>query len=668
MVVFFVVGLLLHGLNLVLPALVRDSRRLNVAANLLNALALLCGLAFSLSALLVYQRAEYRFELPAAGSVLIGFDGLSLFFLATFQLLSLAGSLYAMGYLRPYIERGMSVRAHLWFLTLFIVAMQLVAIVHNALAFLIVWEFMAIGAYFSIVFDKDREEVRRGGFWYFVATHASVFLLYVCFLTLHDLTGSWNFEDFARYAAYDHHPGALAVVLLTGFAGFGIKAGFMPFHAWLPNAHSAAPTHVSGLLSAINIKAGIYGIARLMMILPAVNAAYGWGLLAVSLVSAVLGVWYALAQHDIKRLLAYHSVENIGIIGLGLSVAWLGRCYAMPELVVLGFAGALLHTLNHAIFKGLLFFGAGNVLMQTHTGDIEKMGGLARVIPLTAMMFLVGAISICGLPPFNGFVSDFLIYKSFFRAGTQMHDFGPLLVRDYAPLVMLFAAVGLAFMGGLAVACFTKLYGIVFLGANRSGAAPVGQSENAWSSAPLLGLAGLCAVIGIFPQTGLRLIAPALGELADGAQAPADWSAPLGQLQIVFALFLALVVAVYAVKFWLQGSIGVRVRETWGCGYAAVTPRMQYTASGFAEELVKLGRPMLSLAVHWKPLRDIVPAASEFSSHCHDRMENGWLAFNDALGRLLGAFRWIQSGNIRHYVVYLFGAILFYLLCALIWK
>ena len=658
MILLFIIGLLLHGLNLVLPALMRDSRRLNVAANLLNGVALLCGLAFSLSALLDYHRADYRLALPGTPSVLIAFDGLSLFFLFTFQLLSLAASLYAIGYLRPYIERGLSVRAHLWFFTLLIVAMQLVAIVHNALVFLVVWEFMAIGAYFSIVFDKDKEEVRRGGFWYFVATHASVLLLYICFLTLHELTGSWNFDDFARHAAYD--PKALAVVLLTGFAGFGIKAGFMPFHAWLPNAHSAAPTHVSGLLSAINIKAGIYGMARLMMILPALNAAYGWGLLAVSLVSAVLGVWYALAQHDIKRLLAYHSVENIGIIGLGLSVAWLGRCYALPELVVLGFAGALLHTLNHAIFKGLLFFGAGNVHLLAGTGNIEKMGGFARVIPLTSVTFLVGAISICGLPPFNGFVSEFIVYKSFFRAGTLLHG--------YAPLVMLVSAVGLAFMGGLAVACFTKLYGIVFLGANRSGIAPDQQSENGWSSAPLLGLAGLCAVIGIFPQTGLWLVAPALGEFDGAADAPAGWAEPLGQLQIVFALFLALAAVVYALKSWQQGRAGTRLRETWGCGYAAVTPRMQYTASGFAEELVKLGRPMLDLAVHWKPLRGIVPVASGFQSHCHDRMEDGWMTLNRLIGRWLGLFRWIQSGNIRHYVLYLFSAVFFYLLCALLWN
>ncbi len=657
MIALFIGSLLLHGLNFVTPAFVRDSRRLNVVANLINAVALLCGLFFSLSALLSYQRLEYQFELPAAGLVVIGFDGLSLFFLFTFQLLSLAASLYAIGYLRHYIERGLSVRAHLSFFTLLIVSMQLVAIAHNALVFLIVWEFMAIGAYFSIVFDKDKEEVRRGGFWYFVATHASVLLLYVCFLTLHELTGSWNFDDFARHAAYD--PKVLALVLLTGFAGFGIKAGFMPFHVWLPNAHPAAPAHVSGLLSAINIKAGIYGIARLMMILPALSAAYGWGLLAVSLVSAVLGVWYALAQHDIKKLLAYHSVENIGIIGLGLSVAWLGRRYALPELVVLGIAGALLHTLNHAIFKGLLFFGAGNVYLQAHGSDIERMGGLARVIPLTAVAFLVGAISICGLPPFNGFVSEFIIYKSFFR--------GSDLLRGYAPLALLFSAVGLAFMGGLAVACFTKLYGIVFLGENRSAAPANREKETLFSSIGLLGLAGLCAAIGIFPQTGLRLIAPALGEFPGNANAPAQWASPLGQFAFLFALFFALVAVVYAVKFGLQRRAGVRLRETWSCGYAAVTPRMQYTASGFAEELVKLGRPMLSLVINWRPLRDTLPATRAFHSHCHDRMENGWLAFHSGMGSFLGAFRWIQSGRIRHYVLYTFAAVLFYLLCALVW-
>jgi len=657
MIALFLVSLALHGLALLLPAFLRNDHRLSVVCNLVNAIAAGCGLGFSLSALLAYQRAEYSFDLPAVGRVPIGFDGLTLFFLFTFQLLSIAGSLYAIGYLRHYIERGHSVRGHLWFLTLFILALQLVLVVQNAIVFLVVWELMAIGAYFSIVFERDKEEVRRGGFWYLVATHASVLLLLVCFLVLREVTGSWSFDDFAHHTNYD--PKALALILLTGFAGFGIKAGFMPFHVWLPNAHPAAPAHVSGLLSAINIKAGIYGIARLMMMVPAQESAYGWGLLVVALISAVLGVWYALAQHEIKRLLAYHSVENIGIIGLGLSVAWLGRCYDLPELTVLGFAGALLHTLNHAVFKGLLFFGAGNVYLHAGSGNIETMGGFSRVIPLTALSFLVGAVSICGLPPFNGFVSEFVIYKSLFRASD--------LMRGYPPLILLFAVVGLAFMGGLALACFTKLYGIVFLGRNRSDSELRRQPEPGSSSVALLGLAGLCAFLGFFPALGLRLVAPALRDLREAARAPADWASPVSQLEIVFLLFLALTIVVCGAKLWIQNRIGVRLRETWGCGYPAVNPRMQYTASGFAEELVKLGAPMLRASTSWEPLRSIHPFARSFHSHCHDRLEDGCRLTLRALERLLASFRWIQSGNIRHYVLYLFAALAYYLLCALIW-
>lgn len=657
MIALFVIGLALHGLNLVLPILLRDNHRLNVACNVLNATAAGCGLCFSLSALLAYRPVEYAFELPAAGQVLVGFDGLSLFFLFTFQLLSIAGSLYAIGYLRHYIERGHSVRTHLWFFTLLILSLQLVVIVQNALVFLVIWELMALSAYFSIVYERQKEEVRRGGFWYLVATHTSMFFLVVSFLVLHEATGTWSFVDFARYTGYD--PKVLFVALLAGFAGFGIKAGFMPFHVWLPNAHPAAPAHVSALLSAINIKAGIYGIARLLVMLPASDPAYGWGMLVVALISAVFGVWYALAQHEIKRLLAYHSVENIGIIGLGLSIAWLGRCYNQPELVMLGFAGALLHTLNHAIFKGLLFFGAGNVYTQAGGGHIETMGGFARVIPLTAVTFLVGAVSICGLPPFNGFVSEFIIYKSLFRASD--------LLRGYAPLALLFAAVGLAFMGGLAVACFTKLYGIVFLGRNRSGMALGRQYEPASSSATLVGLACLCTIAGFIPATGMYLVAPALRDLPEVGTVPIDWASPLNQLQTVFLLFLALTVSVCAVKFWIQNRTGVRLRETWGCGYSAVNPRMQYTASGFAEELVRLGRPVLGVTLNWEPLRSILPLARRFHSHCQDRIEDGYLFLDRAIDRLLASFRWIQSGNIRHYVLYLFAAVAFYLLCALVW-
>jgi hydrogenase-4 component B len=660
MIEFFVLGLILHVAAMVLPAALRDNRRLNRAVNLLNTVALSFGLVFSLHALFTARLWDARLSIPYVGTIHLACDGISLFFLFTFQLLSLAASVYATGYLEHYVERGLRIRWHLVSFTLLILSLQLLVIVQHALVFLIVWESMAVSAYFSIVLEKDRPEVRRGGFWYIAATHASALFLYLFFVVLHDRTRSWDFANMASHTGWD--PGTLTLLLTTGFLGFAIKAGFIPFHSWLPNAHPAAPAHVSGLLSAINIKAGIYGIARMLMFFPTGPKAFGWALLTVALISAIGGVWYALAQHEIKRLLAYHSVENVGIIGLGLAVAWLGRCAEMPALVALGLAGALLHTLNHAVFKALLFFGAGNVYLYAHTGDIEKLGGLAKALPVTGVGFLIGAVSICGLPPFNGFISEFLIYKSFFQGGISM--------GGAVPLVFLVAAVGLAFVGGLAIACFTKLYGIVFLGENRSNL-PTQPSHEAVASIPVLvGLATLCAWIGFAPGAALRLVAPAVCEISGepARQLGAELIAPLGGLTRVFALLLATTILIFIIKVWRQKKVGIRLRETWGCGYQNVKPRMQYSASGFAEELVKLGQPMLGLQLHWKPIAGALPEPRAFKSHSYDQIEEGlWVRLNRNIGRVLRLLRWIQSGNIRHYVLYIFAALIIYLIIAFLW-
>jgi hydrogenase-4 component B len=660
MIGFFILGLIIHAAAMALPAALGDDRRLNGIVNLLNTLALVFGLIFSVSSLLTSQLWEARWPLPFVGTIHLACDGMTLFFLFTFQLLSLAGSIYGMGYLEHYVERGVRIRWHLVSFTLLILSLQLVVVVQHALAFLTAWELMAVSAYFSIVLEKSRPEVRRGGFWYLVATHASALFLYVFFVVLHEKTGSWDFADFAKQTGWDS--GTLALLLVTGFLGFAIKAGFIPFHSWLPNAHPAAPAHVSGLLSAINIKVGIYGIARMFMFFPTGPQSFGWALLAVALISAIGGVWYALAQHEIKRLLAYHSVENIGIIGLGLAVAWLGRCVGAPGLAALGLAGALLHTLNHAIFKALLFFGAGNVYVYAHTGDIERLGGLTKTLPLTSISFLIGAVSICGLPPFNGFISEFLIYKSFFQGG--------ILIGGLVPLVLLVAAVGLAFVGGLAVACFTKLYGIVFLGENRSELSPQPGHKVLSSFPVLLGLAMLCVSIGFAPGPALRLVAPAVSELSGlrAARLGGELIAPLGALTPVFGLLLALTLLILIIKAWTQKKVGVRLRETWGCGYQRVTARMQYSASSFAEELLKLGQPMLGLKVRWKPLAHVLPEARAFKSYCYDQIEERlWVGLNRTIGRALKLLRWIQSGNIRHYVLYIFAALIIYLIVAFAW-
>jgi hydrogenase-4 component B len=657
MIGFFIFGLILHLAAMAIPALLRDDRPLNRAVNLLNTLGLACSLVFSLTSLLAFQPWELRWALPMVGTIPLGFDGITLFFLFTFQLVSLAASVYAIGYLELYVERGIRIRWHLVFFTLLILSMQLVVVVQHALAFLVAWELMAVSAYFSIVLEKAKPGVRHGGFWYFVATHASALFLYVFFVLLHDRTGSWEFAIFARQTGWD--AGTLPLLLALGFLGFAIKAGFMPFHAWLPNAHPAAPAHVSGLLSAINIKAGIYGILRMFMFFPMGQKAFGWALLAVALTSAIGGVWYALAQQEMKRLLAYCSVENIGIIGLGLAVAWIGRSIGSPGLAALALAGALLHTFNHAIFKALLFFGAGNVYVHTHTSDIEKLGGLAKALPVTGVTFLVGAVSICGLPPFNGFASEFLIYKSFFQGST--------LMGGYAPLALLVSAVSLAFMGGLAVACFTKLYGVVFLGENRSKTPAPARDEPILSSPVMIGLATLCVAIGFVPGSALRLVVPAVSEISGlpAIRLDADLIAPLDGLTPVFGLLFAMILLTLLIRLRVQKKVGVRLSGTWGCGYRTVTARMQYGASSFAEELVKLGQPMLGLKVLWKPISQVFPEARAFKTHGFDQMEQGlWVRLDGAIGRTLMLLRWIQSGNIRHYVVYIFAALLFYLIIA----
>jgi hydrogenase-4 component B len=289
-----------------------------------------------------------------------------------------------------------------------------------------------------------------------------------------------------------------------------------------------------------------------------------------------------------------------------------------------------LHTLNHAIFKALLFFGAGNVYLYAHTGDIERLGGLAKALPVTGVGFLIGAVSICGLPPFNGFISEFLIYKSFFQGG--------ILMGSLVPLVLLVSAVGLAFVGGLAVACFTKLYGIVFLGENRlkNSAQP---GREAFSSFPvLLGLAMLCVWIGFAPGAALRLVAPAVSEMSSlpVAQLGAELIVPLGGLTPVFGLLLRVTLLILILKLWMQKKVGVRLRETWGCGYRTATARMQYSASSFAEELVKLGQPVLGLKLHWKPIENVLPEARAFKSHCYDQIEEGlWVRLDRAIGRAL---------------------------------
>lgn len=512
-------------------------------------------------------------------SLSIRIDGLSALFLLPILVLPALGSVYGLGYWPQAERRAQSVRLQLFF-GLVTGAMTLVCVAANAILFLAAWEVMALSGFLLVLTEHERTESQRAAFVYLAAAHVGNLALFALFALLGRMAGSLEFAAMANLAP------ATAVgtwIFALALGGFGLKAGLVPLHFWLPGAHAAAPSHVSALLSGVLLKTGIYGLLRVTGFFDAPPPAWGATLLVAGAVSAVLGVGFALAQHDLKRLLAYHSVENIGIIAMGMGLALLGRTYHQPALVVLGFSGAVLHVINHATFKGLLFLGAGAIHHATGTRELDHLGGLSRAMPVTAALFLVGATAISGLPPLNGFASEWLVYL-----GAMQGTFAPAT----SPLQLALVAVpALALVGGLAAACFAKVFGTVFLGHARGSVHAHAHEPGATMLVPMGVLAAVCVLIGLFPMAFLRALSSAA---AEWARLPAGLGEDLAvggmraaaRISLVAALLL---LAIGALLLWRRSRLGVPqpLAPTWGCAFAKPTPRMQYTGSSFADLLVR---------------------------------------------------------------------------------
>jgi formate hydrogenlyase subunit 3/multisubunit Na+/H+ antiporter MnhD subunit len=446
--------------------------------------------------------------------------------------------------------------------------------------------------------------------------------------------------------------------------GFGTKAGFVPLHVWLPEAHPAAPSHVSAVMSGVMIKTGIYGLVRLLVLLGPPAAWWGWLLVGIGVTSGILGVLFALAQHDLKRLLAYHSVENIGIITLGLGLGTVGLAAGMPALAAFGFGGGLLHVLNHALFKGLLFLGAGCVLHAAGTRELDRLGGLLRRMPWTGACFLVGAAAISGLPPLNGFVSEFLIYLGAFRGALDAT--GAVTV-----IVTALATIGaLALIGGLAAACFTKAFGIVFLGEPRTAAAEAAHEAGPAMRWPMVGLAAACVAIGLFPAVAIRVVLPSLRLLTRefaplAAAALAEMGHSVGTIGAGALLLVAGICLAALVRRRLFRGRAVETTVTWDCGYARPTARMQYTASSFAQPLTSLFRLILRTETHARPLAGVFPREAALVTETPDAFREAFFrpAFA-AIGRTLERFRLLQHGRIQLYVLY----VVITLIALIAWK
>jgi hydrogenase-4 component B len=610
-----------------------------VATGILCAGAAL-GVAGAVAALLAQSPPELTLPWAAPGGAFaLRVDRLSAFFLLPVLIVPALGSVYGLGYYPQARHGARAVRLQLYF-GLVTGAMALVVAAANGILFLAAWEVMALGGFLLVLTDHEERETQRAAFVYLASAHAANLALFAMFVLLAGAAGSYAFSAMAGLPA---HGASAAAVFALALCGFGLKAGLLPLHFWLPGAHAAAPSHVSALMSGVLLKTGIYGLLRVTGFFEAPPAAWGTLLLLGGGASAVMGVAFALAQHDLKRLLAYHSVENIGIIAMGAGLALLGRTRGDAGLVVLGFSAAVLHVVNHATFKGLLFLGAGAVAHATGTRDLDHLGGLSRAMPRTAALFLVGAAAICGLPPLNGFASEWLLYLASLRT---VFDVGPAPHPHFAAL----AAPVLAFVGGLAAACFVKVFGTVFLGQARSHQAAGAHEAPRSMLGTMAVLAAACVLIGLFPAALLPALAGAAAQWSGLAPEALASSAAAAGASAVKVTAVAAVLAALALALALLRRRLLRApqpqAETWGCGYSRPTARMQYTGSSLAAALVGVFRWAFFPRARVLPPRGIFPRRAMYRSSVPDTaLERGlvpalaWVARQAARarGRILGA-------------------------------
>ena len=559
----------------------------------------------------------------------------------------LTGILYAKGYLKPYLpgKSKTAMALHYFSFVWLHLSMLLVCMLRDGLSFLIVWEIMSFTSFFLVIFESEKASTIKYGIQYLIQMHIGFAFLLVAFLISGIITGEpVGFESLEKYFSTQ----AVFPLFLLFFVGFGIKAGFIPFHTWLPHAHPAAPSHISGIMSGVMIKMGIYGIIRVLTFIHTDLLAIGIFLLIISFISGVIGVILAIVQHDIKKLLAYHSIENIGIIGMGIGVGVIGMATENFTLAALGLAGGFLHILNHSLFKSLLFYTAGNVYMQTHTRNIGKLGGLIKKMPKTALFFLLGSVAISGLPPFNGFISEFFIYLGMFK---ELHT-GDLLLS----LLLLGGIVGLVLIGGLAIYCFTKVFSVVFLGNLRSripeNATEV--EESMFISKYIIGF--FIVFIGLLPIWVTKPLTGVVSVFTPDVSALTAIAPSLQGITISMSVFILIVGALWLIRKWITRTKTIETGPTWGCGYTGANPAVhQYTATSYADYIGNLAKYITGTRKHYKIIEkdEIFPAPRKFETHSSDVFEDYLVSKPfDKLLRFLDRIAVFQTGNIQHYLLY----------------
>ncbi len=579
------------------------------------------------------------------GTPLLIIDRLSAFFILIINIVSLTGALYGAGYLKPYqsSKSTVALSLHAWAFLALHASMLHVVMLREGFAFLMAWEVMSMSSFLLVIFDGEDEENLKTGIKYLIQMHAGFTFLLLGFLWVSQVTGHFGFDGLAPYFATHTN----WIIFLVLFAGFGIKAGFIPMHTWLPHAHPAAPSSVSGVMSGVMIKMGIYGILRVLMDIQSDFLTIGLIVLFFSLVTSIGGILLASMQRDLKKLLAYSSIENIGIIGVGMGIAILGHHFGNPMLTALALAGSLLHILNHSLYKSMLFFTAGNVYYSTHTRDMNKLGGLMKAMPVSGGLFLVGAMSISAIPPFNGFISEFLMYSGVLQ-GLGTSDF-------VMSMIFLAVILTLVVVGSLSIYSFTKAFGITFLGSSRS-------VLHAQEVPLIMRIPSMISVLGILL---LALFSPwSVSRIADigilfnhiNVQPTliAQTLPSFGNISAINAILICVAVAVFLARRLAQ-QVNPDYGPTWGCGYSAGDARHQYTATSYSHYIRELSGPAVATSQSYTPIKEneIFPTPRSFSTETKDLVEEEIVMkpVQNVLQRMAG-IGWAQTGKIGHYLIY----------------
>ncbi len=588
--------------------------------------------------------ATWQIDWPLPfGPALFSTDLLSTIFLLPLFLVTGCASLYSLAYW-PAREKSGAGKLTL-FLGLFAAAMVIVVMARNGVLFLMAWEVMALSAYFLLTTDQQDSDVQRVGTVYLLATHTGTMALFAMFSLLRGTTGTFTFP--LPHTLSQGVPYA-TVIIVTALIGFGGKAGLMPLHFWLPGAHANAPSHVSAMMSGLMLKMGVYGILRTLSFFDGLPVWLGWLILLLGAWSALNGIALATGQRDLKRLLACSSIENIGIIFIGIGLALVGMQTQSPYLVVCGFYGAFIHIINHGLFKSLLFLGSGVLIHGTGTREIDLMGGLARRMPVTSPLFLIGSLAICGLPPLNGFVGELFLYVGAITNGIN----APL------PLVALVAPV-LALVGGLAVITFVKLYGIIFLGSPRTAAAAHGHEATAMMTGPMALLAAGCLLAGMAPVLLVRLVTPVVGYyggVTGNIMTQVTGQVPLVPITIANFMMITLALAIGAVYLRRLHRQPAAYGSTWGCGYLAPTPRIQYTGTSFSEMVVNLLGTIVAPRRQRPDMECVIlPRAAQFHYEVTETVLNQILTpVFQWTGLAFSYIRRLQHGQLHVYMLYIF--------------